>query len=1368
MSPESDYHSSRSSYQPSDTPPDVTEGESRGSFRREPPVVPERVEVLKANYKQAWLYFLLGVCLLVAWGIPIRYALIRALSFREADTGQRTSMEFVSIAYEGLSDMPGEVTAERFKEQIGLLKESGYNAITLKDVKALYEEGTPLPENSILLTFDHSRKSSYFDARRVLQRAGWRAVMFVWTKPIEDEDPSALRWPYIRAMIGTGAWEAGAQSHMGFERIVSDSEGRLKNFMTSPRWLARQSRYETPDEYRERLKEDHQLVYDRILRETKVPPAAFAFPYGDFGQFDERALLTRRLNLNLVSEFYDLAFIHGNAALNTRYSDRYRLNRLLVDSDWSAQDLLERLEAAWPKSEGLESEDVLGSPLAWQADWGGFGLGEGRADFYALEDNTGSKVWLNGTDLYQDFRGRFHLKIDKGQVGFFLRASKDGESHLYLALGEKGEVWLRQKVEGLEAFTLGTARYTREEDGTVELEVFLRGNQFFASTGGQPIFDEMITTRGVSEPGMLGLSVWDPDVGEARFELLDFELLPFNSRLFTFDPISSQYPYLAGWMSQNAYRFTHFSPPWLHLGNQGRGESLGWDPTFYSELANVYNLIFTPAIRVERLEHVDPVFIENLVERAVAAGADGLYCDLGGLRGAPNLTRITGWIQNMGSALEEKGLDLIVTLPEPLVRPNTVSSLFQGIPNLQITIVDSDNLRDALPTTDLPRLVDFIPVTIGQRDYPLFTQLTPGDTPRVAWATEVRSQILWERGFEAFGEGEFDLAIELWTRWSEVEPYSEKPPRFIGDAHLTQKNYATAIEFYQKSLELNPGQVSLVVNTARLLEQFAGRQSESAQMLNLYQRLFPDNTEIALAQAGLLLRQNRPVEAGKRIQEVVQRSPGDISALAMLHRLLQSPAERVENMEKILEVGKKLGMFTHFANAVKGYNLLVWPEAWRLMGLIQERADMDLPDAKIYHSLLPRETVVREKFQLGHVSDNWDNSSYFADDEMEGNLFLSASPTTTEAALILKRSDTLRNGFIEAELEMARGYFWLYARRSEGNMIRFGFEPDGRLYMQIWQNEEIVTNITREWNQPTSGVRLGLEIRGDAVFGYVDGRPAFGAPIDIPKNMNLGSWGLAPWAPQFGVAEAVVREVAGGPKPVHIAIFNAVADTAVDETLSAKIRANTHELSIVSPPWFFQNVSGDVRSELPEPLTTLQLLCRYYKIRLYPMIRSASARTLDVQQLVTLAKEVGVSGFTLSFARMPEEEWFEEVETQLAGTNLGLLAMQIDPRGGIAEVRELGGLSGFIAGPRETHSFPLMDLTERTEPVIAQLDLSSSPVAVIQESVPEKEIPETVAEPENPETGFEAEDTPPLEAESPVGKAPSLKSDPTPSRVFLF
>lgn len=661
MSPNREFKE-RSSFRTHETE-NTPDADRRASFRREPPVVPERVAVMKANYRQAWLYFLLIACLLVAWAIPIRYALIRALAFRAADMETGSTLEFVAIAYEGISEMPTEVSPEKFQAQMQLLKQKGYQAITLAEVKRFYEEGTPLPDKAILLTFDHSRKSSYFDARRVLQKLGWRAVMFVWTKPILDEDPSALRWPYIRAMIKSSAWEAGAQSHLGFERIIGDSEGGLQNYLTSPIWISGQDRYETPEEFRSRLEKDHEFVYNLILDETKVAPIAFAFPYGDFGQYDERALLTRRLNMELVDKYYDLAFIHGNAALNTRYTDPLRLNRLLVDPEWSATQLLERLESSWPREEGVRNEVAMKDPLLWQVDWGGFSMNEDSVTLKALGDTTGSKVWLNGTDLYRDFQGKFKLKIEKGQVGFFLRASKDGESHLFLGLGDKGEVWLRQKHEGMEPVTLGTSRYILSPDGTVDLEIYLRDNQFFASTGGEPVFDEIIMTRGEALPGIMGVSVWDPAQSEASFELLKLDVQPFYNRMVTWTPLGSRRPYLAGWMARNGYQFTHLAPPWMQFGEQGKTEQVGWDSEFYSQLANVYNMQFTPEVIVERIDNVEVLEAENLAARAAAAGVDGLYCNLSRLRGVANLSRITTWIQNISQALDKEKIQLIVSLP---------------------------------------------------------------------------------------------------------------------------------------------------------------------------------------------------------------------------------------------------------------------------------------------------------------------------------------------------------------------------------------------------------------------------------------------------------------------------------------------------------------------------------------------------------------------------------------------------------------------------------------------------------------------------------------------------------------------------------
>lgn len=1326
---------------------DYLDVDSRGSFHREPPVVPERVAVLKANYKQAWLYFLLGLCLLVAWGIPIRYAITRALAFRPVDPGVRQSETFVAIAYEGISENPEEVSPERFRRHIEVLKEAGYHAITLEEVRDFYRDGEPLPEKAVLLTFDHSRKSSYFVARKVLQRAGWHAVMFVWTKPILDEDPAALRWPYIRAMIRSGAWEAGAQSHRGFEQITGDSEGGRQNFLTSPRWLVERARYETPEEFKKRLEADHRFVYDHIEKETGVAPMAFAFPYGDFGQYDERAILTRRLNMDLAAQFYDMAFIHGNAALNTAYTDPYRLNRLLVDPEWTAEDLRRRLDEAWPKRKGVMGERTLSNRLAWQVDWGGFELEEGDLRLYAPENLSGAKAWLNGTDLYGDFQARFKLKVDQGQVGFYFRASKDGESHLYLGLGDQGEVWLRQKQTGMEPFTLGTSRYIREPDGSIDLRVYVRGNQFFASTGGEPVFTEIISTRGEPRPGMVGLSVWDPEDGVASFELKDLEIEPFHTRLITWAPLTGPASStLAGWLGEHGYRYTHLSPPWLHLATQGRAEQPGWDAKWLGELADVYNMAFTPEVIVERIDSVDRMLAENLAERAKEAGADGVFCNLSRLSGTPPLARVTSWIQTMSEALRKEGIDLIVALPASLERENTATSLFQGLSNLMIATRRDSPMRDGGLQFRNDRLVSWDRENLEVTAYPLEHQLTPGDADSDTgeWNEEVHSRILWEQGLEAFQHGEFEKAIRLWSAWRDMEPHNEKPPRMIGDVYVRQNNYGRAIEMYQESLEQNPGQISLVVRTARLLEEFAGKEEEAMEMLNLYSRLFPANSEILLGQAAMLLRQGKTAEAEERIQNVVERYPDDLSALALLHKLLPGAEARVENLKNILAVGTQVGMHTHFANALEVYNLLVWPESWRLMDVVKERAAGEEEPYGAYGSLLPRRTVVREKFHTGRLSRHWKSDSA-SEEREEGTLFLSAGATSTEAALRLRRSETLQNGFIEAEIEEARGYFWLYARRSEGNMIRFGFEPSGKLFLQIWKDGEVVANLNREWGRPRDRVCLRLEVRGDAAFGYIDGKPAFGAPTLIPEGMKLGWWGMAPWAPQFGVAQVMVREVAGGPLAMNIGMFRSRGEAWTDAEMVEHVKPNTDRLSVVSPIWYFQDINGEIRAETDGEFPNLRLLTRYYKIRLLPVIRSVSARTLDVDRLIALARENKLEGFTLSFTRLPDEEWFQRVEAKLVGTGIHLLAMQVNETRGVAEFREMGSSSNLFAGAHDVKSLRLVDLSGN----------ANSLVSAIEPPSPAEEA----AEPEH------AEDAPSSE---PKGAAPTVEFEPERDKLILF
>lgn len=1285
-----------------------------------PPVAPARVAVLKANYRQAWLYFLMIISLIIAWGIPAQYFLSRHFSFRPVDTGPRESNVFVALAYESISEDPHDIAPRQFREQFEALREAGYQPVTLDDVRAFYTEGRLLPAKAILLTFDHSRKSAYFDVRNMLRRAGWPATLFLWTLPIEKEDPAALRWPYVRSLIRSGAWDIGAQTHRGFEQVVADNDGTLRNFMTAPQWFADEMRYETPVAFGDRLRADHDYTRGMIEREAGIRPKAFAFPYGDFGQYDERAVLSRRLNLDLVGALYDLGFIYASSALNTGYSDPRRLNRLLVKPEWTSAELLARLENTWPRSAGITDAESLTEPRVWRDDWGVVSLTNRTLALQAATDGTGAKAWINGSDLYGDFQARFKIKKVRGQVGFHFRASTDGEQHVYLGLGETGEVWLRQKHTGLPAFTLASTRFNYDPGAVIELDVKIRGPHFIATVNGQTLFQDIINLRGETRPGVIGVSVWDPHPGLAAVDVVSVEATPVESSVLTWSPVTSRESSLAAWLQRHAVSHTHFAPPWYRISSRTRTEQFGWDAAFYRKLARTYSMKWTPEIIPDVIDAQDESLPRSLVEAVVAMEAQGVLCNLSELEDEALLARVTSWIERFNRMLREHDLEFIVRLPAAWERESTIAALQQSVPGIKLAF--DDHVHRLLSGTRTGQRNSFARITrvifpAGETPEPYL--LTGGEGDDHAWGEEVRGKLLRQEGLDAFRAGKFDRALEIWARWSEIEPFNEEPLRLMGDVHVRRGDVEPALEAYSQSLDLNPGQISLVTHTARLLDYQARKPEKADALLGLYARLFPENTGIKLSRAELYLRNNRRTEAGTLVREVLQDHPSDIGALAMLHGLLGTPEDRVKNLKAMLVVAQRPGMEPHFAQAITAHDLMLWPESWLLLPFIEQQAAVEkergVADGP-YQRLLPRQTIVSEMFGLRRMSKNW--TSFSDVEPVDGQtLLLAAGPSAAEATLRLANSETMISGFIEAVIGEARGDFWIYARRGEGSMIRFGFQQAGRMYLQIWHRGEMVSNQMRTWNRVSDVTRLRLEIRGDAAFGFIDGEPAFGAPVMIPATMGLGWWGVSPWAAQFGLAQVVIREISGGPVPVTLGFFRARPEEWSDADIVAAIRERASRLQAVAPPWFVQERDGRVRWDARGTFPDVRLISRFHRIRLLPMIRSATHRSLSMPDLITLAQEQKVDGFTLVFARMPEEAWFAEAEEALIGSGLTLLAIRMRDDASV-DIREICPHVGLFAGQRAVRTYPLLDMT--AEPATAP---AAAPLIAGEAGLPEEEPP---------------------------------------------
>lgn len=1223
----------------------------------------------KLGLNQAWLIFLAGALLLMALWAPVKGLINRGLYQPKAPFGPIDASSFVALAYGGVSDRSNEVSPAQFDAQLKLLRLNGYVPIGLEEVRAFYYDHKPLPRKAVLTTFEQSRKSSYFDTRPIMRQNRWKAVMFVWSKPIRDEDPSALRWPYIHDMLLSKTWDIGGESDDGFKAVQANPQGRKGNFMSTPMWIAQEKRYETPEEFGKRIEEDVKANRDEIVKQTGVKPLAYAFPYGDFGQYDSRALLTRRLNLDLVGKYFDLGFLHGPMALNTIHSDPRHLNRLLVDAKWTPEELLARLERSWPvRREFRDFPTTLNT--AWVNEWGVSEPASNRLDLHAATNTTGAKIWLAGSDLLQNFQTHIQFRLIDGQFGCYLRAMPDGETHINVGVDTAGHAWIRQKFSGLEAFTLASSAVVIPANGLCTMDITLRDNLCFVRFNGEMLSQTGVRLRGKPESGMLGLSIWSPDAGKARVEIRDLSIVNQVEQLIRWRPVLNRGPYLAWWINHNADQMTYLSPPWAEVTMNGLQVHPSEDIQILRNLAKVYRFAIYPAITVENeagLERIQPA---RLVEDLQKENYDGLFLDFSPLE-RPYIGKITQWIKQIADSMSPSGLRLLVRFPSLLERTTTFPTILDLVPDVRlVTATNSPLFLESASITNQVMSFQQVPDPPFDLDLSLYYEVTGLSETNRKYSRDVQIEMLRQLGFNAFAVGDYDEALRYWGQWLETAPHNPEALMLIGDVHLRMQDLDKALEYYDLSVKENPGQIELGLRRAALLDNM-NRAEEARVSLNLYARMFPQNMDVLLAQADWLNRHNRPDDARELVKHAITEKPDDLKALIRYQLLAGDPSERFDNMRKIKELGTGVLQKEAFADLLTSTELLAAPESGILMPFILATATGD-PDPRIrrrYAKMLPPEKIIQENFiEEGKVSDNWISSSGEIPTRM-GRLYLRAEKTQTEAYLRLCGSEGLRNGFVQGTLEEVHGFFWLYARRGPTTMIRFGFEK-ANLFLQVWKNGNLLANEVRPWRYPERTFTLRLEVVGDGAMGYLDGKPMFDAPVTIPPDLMNGWWGISPFSPLPGQAQVVVKGLSAGPLPILLAIPNQNSLKDGDRLLD-ELKDGMRTLSAVCPPWFRQSPDGFVGGVPGLELSFIRMFTQYHRKRLMPVVYLGYNPRLTGEWLIKTAGQYYLNGYILMFGEMPSDAWLADLRKQLERSDLCVLAMEATPDTVVAKVREV-------------------------------------------------------------------------------------------------
>lgn len=1231
------------------------------------------VAVAKDRNVRAWFIFLGVICFAVALWTPVRMFYYRHGYVRAASDVKRDSDTFVAIAYYGINDEVShgsqDIPTKVFAEELRLLRENGYTPIGLQDVLAFYKEGKLLPRKAVLMTFEQSRKSSYFEIRTMLRAYKWKAVMGVTTAPMHVKDAQALLWPYLRDMLIMGYWDLAAESEQGFSFIETSPDGHTGDFFANPQWLKDAKRYELPEEFNKRVENDHDSVIREFQRETGTKPVAFFFPYGDYGQYEEQARVVRMANMHQVGAHYGLGFILGQLALNTRGSDPRRLNRLLVDPSWTPQQFIDKLENFWPLKPAYGSANRECGADHWIGEWGDVFTQENDLVLRAVppvnpvmtlrqkpsSGTGGAKAWLAGSDTFLDgfLALRFHLK--RGRFGVYLRSTSVG-TYVYFSLDEAGKVSVRQRLQDVDERVLATDTLSGEgASNNHELLICLRDSLFFARLDGQTLFGGRVMLSGEEKPGLLAVGVWDPIPGIAEASVLGTRLVGRRDALATWTPdVAKDITYLTGWLNEYGYQFNVIAPPWLDIYENAPITFPLWDQKALTLLARTNKMRIMPHVQVRDATLLQKVPVNDIVARAIKLGISGLYLDTK-LCSSDQVTVLVTWLVKLNEALQAKHLTLILKLPDAIESLPSAANVLHLLPGV---ILAGDfqappfNLKD----DQVLGITQVLPAS-GDETLSLYYQLSNLQSVYNDVSPDAKKEELRETGFDAFTVGDYPEAIRLWTQWSKQDPRNAEALSLIGDAWMRLNEPEKALDAYTQSLSINPGQMNLAIRHSRLLEQL-NRLDESADLLNVYARAFPDTPAITIAQAQWLNRHRQHKEAGVLMKALVQQHPDNIEARLILQTLLDNSADRYNNMRELLSIGRSSESHLFgFGRDIFAAELLTVPEASVFFDFVRQTAgkDANKKTVELYQSFLPLTENVVENFITDKLSDHWVAFGGFRPSAY-GRYELRAGVDMSEAFLRLKQSELLRDAFLEVTLDESAGSFWLYARRSAKSMIRYGYDDEGYIRIQSWYNGDLRTYDSRPWLRPPGAVQLRLEVRGDGAAGYVNGKPEFTTPLSIPSDVCYGWWSIAPFSPELGVARARIARIACGPLAPTILLMprqdNADACAALDIA-----RLHVRDFSAVAPFAFTQLSDGTIPADPEIELTPFKMFCTFHRLRLMPVVDSAYFSNTMPEQLEKLILKNHLAGLILRVRTMPDEDWFRQMEKMIERTTADVIVL---------------------------------------------------------------------------------------------------------------
>lgn len=213
------------------------------------------------------------------------------------------------------------VPPDALEAQLAFLKTNGYASVSLAEFqRALTGDRRGLPERPVLLTFDDGLLSNYTVVRPLLQRYGFRAVLFLYPAVLHGRSKHYMNEDQVRELLRSGLVELGAHG------VYHDYLPRLKD-----------------GELERRLTSSKEI----LERKFGVRISAFAYP---FGVYDRRVMAAVR------RAGFSTAFTINTGVVEAG-DDPLALNRYMVVRSHGVDRFAAHLKLRGPRELTLQPAD---------------------------------------------------------------------------------------------------------------------------------------------------------------------------------------------------------------------------------------------------------------------------------------------------------------------------------------------------------------------------------------------------------------------------------------------------------------------------------------------------------------------------------------------------------------------------------------------------------------------------------------------------------------------------------------------------------------------------------------------------------------------------------------------------------------------------------------------------------------------------------------------------------------------------------------------------------------------------------------------------------------------------------------------------